>query len=86
VRHALHCVAIALAAAACMAGSDATLIARLPDVSGLPHMALLLREHDVYYGQRMTQAIRLSGATPVVRANISELEARLDATFCRGRQ
>jgi seryl-tRNA(Sec) selenium transferase len=76
-----HCTAsaITLATAACMAGSDAARIAQLPDVAALPHHVLLLKEHDVAYGQRLTQAIRLSGATPVPCDSLAALEARLDA-------
>jgi L-seryl-tRNA(Ser) seleniumtransferase len=76
-----HCTAsaITLATAACMAGSDAARIAQLPDVATLSHHVLLLQEHDVAYGQRLTQAIRLSGATPIRCDSLAALEARLDA-------
>jgi L-seryl-tRNA(Ser) seleniumtransferase len=75
-----HCTAsaITLAAAACMAGADTARIAQLPDTSGMPSTALLLQEHDVHYGQRLSQAIRLSGATPVRCSSMEEIEARLD--------
>jgi uncharacterized pyridoxal phosphate-dependent enzyme len=56
---------LTLAVAACMTGEDAALIARLPDTTGLRRRVVLLSAHDVNYGQRLTQAIRLAGALPV---------------------
>jgi uncharacterized pyridoxal phosphate-dependent enzyme len=74
-----HCTAaaITLAAAACMTGDDAQRLARLPDASGLNRRVLLLAAHDVNYGQRLTQAILLSGAQPMPCASFDEVEQQL---------
>ncbi|MDO9359735.1 MAG: hypothetical protein Q7T70_12180 [Polaromonas sp.] len=74
-----HCTAAALtlAAAACMAGADAGAIARLPDSSGLRQTIVLLAGHDVNYGQRLSQSLRLAGAHPVLCADLPALRAAL---------
>jgi uncharacterized pyridoxal phosphate-dependent enzyme len=74
-----HCTAgaITLAVAACMAGSDPLRIARLPDSEGMRSRVLLLAAHEVNYGQAITQAVRLAGASPVACASPRALQAAL---------
>lgn len=70
-----HCTAsaITLSVAACMAGSDASRIARLPDSQGLPGRVLMLAAHQVNYGHAITQAVRLAGARPEVHETVAAL-------------
>lgn len=74
-----HCTAsaITLSVAACMAGSDVSLIARLPDSSGMPTQVVMLASHAVDYGHTLTQAVRLAGARPVLCADLAGLAAAL---------
>jgi len=74
-----HCTAaaITLSVAACMAGTDPQRVARLPDSDGMPSRVPLLAAHAVHYGQAITQAVRLSGATPVLCDSLDALQAAL---------
>ena len=63
---------LTLAVAACMVGHDAQLIARLPDASGLRRRVVMLAAHDVNYGQRVSQAVRLAGALPVLCDSLAD--------------
>jgi L-seryl-tRNA(Ser) seleniumtransferase len=54
---------ITLGVAACMTGNDIAQVWQLPDTSGMPHRVLIQKGHCVNYGQPVTQAIRLSGAS-----------------------
>ena len=56
---------ITLSVAACMTGADLPKVWQLPDPDGMPHRVLIQKGHCVNYGQPITQAIRLAGATPV---------------------
>lgn len=49
---------IAVATAACMTRGDAQKIIQLPDITGIPHEALMLKSHRTLYAQ----ALRVSGA------------------------
>jgi L-seryl-tRNA(Ser) seleniumtransferase len=53
---------IAIAAAAAMTGSDLKKIEQLPDTSGMKGEIVLPGGHDVWFGARVGQMIRLSGA------------------------
>jgi L-seryl-tRNA(Ser) seleniumtransferase len=76
-----HCTAAAvtLAIAACMAGCEAARIAQLPDASGMPRRVLMLASHDVNYGHRISQAVRLAGAKPVKCDSVAVVAAELAA-------
>lgn len=56
---------ITLSVAACMTGADLVNVLRLPDTADMPSRVLIQKGHCVNYGHPITQAIRLSGATPV---------------------
>ena len=74
--------AIAMASAACMTGSDLAKVEQLPDTRGMNDRVVLLRGHDCWFGARVGQMVRLSGAridyvgTPD-GASLLELEAAL---------
>lgn len=59
---------IAIAAAAAMTGSDLKKIEQLPDTSGMKGEILLPGTHDVWFGAKVGQMIRLSGARLVEKA------------------
>ncbi len=56
---------ITLGVAACMTGADIAKVLQLPDTAGMPNRVLIQKGHCINYGHPITQAIRLSGATPV---------------------
>ncbi|MBI2479221.1 MAG: aminotransferase class V-fold PLP-dependent enzyme [Planctomycetia bacterium] len=56
---------ITLGVAACMTGTDIAKVLQLPDVTGMPHRVLIQKGHCINYGNPVTQAIRLAGATVV---------------------
>jgi L-seryl-tRNA(Ser) seleniumtransferase len=56
---------ITLSVAAAMTGKDLAKVWQLPDTDGMPHRVLIQKGHCVNFGQPVTQAIRLSGATTV---------------------
>lgn len=74
-----HCTAaaITLSVAACMAGTDASRIARLPETDGLPNRVLMLTAHQVNYGHAIAQAVRLAGARPEAFETAAALAAAL---------
>ena len=56
---------ITLGVAACMTGAHLPRVFQLPDTTGMADRVLIQKGHCVNFGQSITQAIRLSGATPV---------------------
>lgn len=74
---ATHCCAsaITLSVAACMAGSNADRIARLPDATGMKNRVVMLAAHRVRYGQPIEQAVRLAGAQVVACETEDEVRA-----------
>ncbi|WP_114010052.1 aminotransferase class V-fold PLP-dependent enzyme [Cohaesibacter intestini] len=64
----VHCTAaaITLSVAACMTGTDKALVRCLPLPTGGPSKVVLPAGHNVNYGHPVRQAIRLSGATPLM--------------------
>ncbi len=79
-----HCTAasITLSVAASMAGSTPEAVAALPDTSGMPNRVVLPAGHEVNYGQPITQAVRLSGAQPILagtdeECSLADLEPEL---------
>ena len=56
---------ITLGVAASMTGGNIAKVWQLPDVTGMPSRVLIQKGHCVDYGQPVSQAIRLSGATVV---------------------
>lgn len=80
-----HCVAaaITLSVTAAMTGGAPCAVARLPDTEGMADRAVLPAGHAVDYGHPITQAIRLSGAVPVLAGtdracNADDLERAID--------
>ncbi|WP_394747437.1 aminotransferase class V-fold PLP-dependent enzyme [Spongiimicrobium salis] len=63
-----HCTAasISMAIAGIMTGTAETAIAGLPEVHGLKHIVIIPKVHVVNYGHSILQAIRLTGARPLV--------------------
>lgn len=63
-----HCTAsgITVSIAATMTGDSPEHIANLPDTKGLQDHVIISSNHCVNYGHSILQAIRLSGATPIV--------------------
>ncbi len=53
---------IAIAVAACMTGSDLGRIVELPETGGLRNEVVLQHGHDVNFGGRISQMVRLTGA------------------------
>jgi uncharacterized pyridoxal phosphate-dependent enzyme len=74
-----HCTAasITLAVAAAMAGTDPRRIASLPDATDMHNRVVLPASHVVGYGQSITQAVRLSGAS-VILAGSAETRCTTD--------
>lgn len=62
---------IAISAAACMTGADLGRIMQLPDTAGMRGEVILQQGHDVNFGGRISQMIRLAGArvAPIGTAN-----------------
>jgi len=56
---------IAIATAACVAGTDLAAIEALPDSLGRPNEVVLPKGHSVHFGASITQMIRLGGGKPV---------------------
>lgn len=76
-----HCTAsaITVSVAASMTGPSEALISRLPDTGNLANRVVIPSSHCVNYGQSILQAVRLSGAIPVVagkpdRCTIEDIE------------
>ena len=62
---------LAICSAACMTGPDLAAIMRLPDTGGLRNEIVLQSAHDINFGGRVSQMVRLSGASvvPIGTAN-----------------
>ena len=56
---------IAMGVAAMITGTDRALVERLPDTRGLANRIVLMAGHDVHFGARISQMIRLGGGCPV---------------------
>lgn len=74
---------IAIGVAALVSGTDAELVARLPDADGAPRRILLQVGHDVDFGAPVVQMVRLGGGLPQLvgsrqRVTAADLEATLD--------
>lgn len=74
-----HCSAagITVSVAAMMAGAAPERIAALPDTTGMADCVVIPTGHCVNYGQPIDQAVRLSGAKPILagtKANCSLLD------------
>lgn len=81
-----HCTAasITLSIAAVMTGTSPKRIAALPDTTGMPDGVVLPAGHCVNYGQSILQAIRLSGATPILAGSsqtcdVSDIERQIES-------
>ncbi len=80
-----HCTAasLAIAAAACLTGTDLAAIRRLPDTGGLARdRILMLRAQDVDYGGLVSQPLRTTGAELIAigaanRCSVAELDTAL---------
>lgn len=79
-----HCSAasITISVAATMAGSSPEKVAALPDTTGMRDHVIIPAAHCVNYGQPILQAIRLSGAKPVVvgsqdECSLTDLEKQI---------
>jgi L-seryl-tRNA(Ser) seleniumtransferase len=57
--------AIAVAVAAAMTGTDLGRIMQLPDTAGLADEVILQKAHDVNFGARISQMVRITGARVV---------------------
>lgn len=83
-----HCAAsgITVAIAAAMAGDAPEAVAALPCTDGLDSRVVLPAGHAVNYGQPITQAVRLAGATPVLAGDDAgcTLEALTEALCTPG--
>jgi L-seryl-tRNA(Ser) seleniumtransferase/D-glucosaminate-6-phosphate ammonia-lyase len=64
---------IAIGVAAMITGTDEEAVRRLPDSGGLPDEIVLQAGHDVNFGARVTQMIRLGGGRPVLVGNRDEV-------------
>lgn len=56
---------MAIAVAACIAGSDLGLIERIPDTEGLPNEVILQKGQNVNFGGNLAQMLRLGGGAVV---------------------
>ncbi|MGE4221299.1 MAG: aminotransferase class V-fold PLP-dependent enzyme, partial [Alphaproteobacteria bacterium] len=61
------CVAagLSVSVAACMTGTDIVKVEQLPDTAGMKNEVILQKGHDVHYGSRLSQKLRLPGARVV---------------------
>ncbi|MCA9124545.1 MAG: aminotransferase class V-fold PLP-dependent enzyme [Planctomycetaceae bacterium] len=74
---------ITLSVAACMTGTDIAQILQLPDATDMRNRVLIQKGHCINYGNPITQAIRLAGATAVEvgvvnRCTLDELRHELE--------
>lgn len=81
----VHCVAggITMSIAATMTGTAPDKIAALPDPAKMPNRVVLPANHAINYGHSIVQAIRLTGATPILAGTVNEcsradIERQLD--------
>jgi len=73
---------IAIGVAAMITGADEEAVRRLPDSEGLPNEIVLQAGHDVNFGARVTQMIRLGGGRPVLAGSRDEVtEGQLEAAL-----
>ena len=56
---------IAIGVAAMITGTDRAMVERLPDTTGCANRIVLMAGHDVHFGARVSQMIRLGGGRPV---------------------
>lgn len=66
---------ITLGVAACMTGTDIARVLQLPDPAGMASRVLIQKGHCINYGQPITQAIRLAGATAVEVGVVNRCQA-----------
>jgi len=79
-----HCTAssITLAVAATMTGCNQDKISALPSINNMPNRVILPVGHSINYGHSILQAIKLSGAQPVLvgselQCSLSDIEKEL---------
>jgi L-seryl-tRNA(Ser) seleniumtransferase len=65
---------ITLAIAAAITGCDLALIERLPSTEGLRNEVVLQAGHNINYGAPVEQAVRLSGARPILAGTATRVE------------
>ncbi|TAD89570.1 MAG: aminotransferase class V-fold PLP-dependent enzyme [Alphaproteobacteria bacterium] len=65
---------VSLTLAGAMTGADPARIERLPDTEGMTRRVLIQAGHHVHYGAPVTQAIRLTGAEPVLLGTATRVE------------
>lgn len=66
--------AMAIAAAACIAGKDLVRIERLPDSQGLPNEIILQKGQSVNFGGNLAQMLRIGGGVPVEVGSANKVE------------
>lgn len=81
-----HCTAasVTVSIAATMAGTSPERIAALPETTGMPGGGVLPAGHCIDYGHPIVQAIRLSGAKPILAGSTrmcdaSDIERQIEA-------
>ena len=79
-----HCTAssITLSVAATMTGCNQENILALPNINNMPNRVIIPTGHSINYGQSILQAIRLSGAKPILvgteqQCTINDIEKEL---------
>lgn len=73
---------IAVAVAASMAGADRVRAEQLPDTTGLKKKVILQKGHEIYFGARVSQMIRIAGADVVeIGAATACIEQQLRASL-----
>jgi len=66
---------LAICAAACMTGADLSAITRLPATNGLRNEIVLQFGHDINFGGRVSQMVRLSGANVILVGTANHCDA-----------
>lgn len=56
---------IAIATAACIAGTKLSVVERIPDTDGLKNEVIIQKGHAVHFGACVTQMVRIGGGKPV---------------------
>lgn len=73
---------IAVTVAAAMAGADRVRAEQLPDATGLRRKVILQKGHEIYFGARVNQMIRIAGAEVVeIGAATACIPQQLDAAL-----
>ncbi len=67
--------ALAITSAAAMTGADLARIVRLPDTEGLRDEIILQLAHDVNFGARISQMVRISGARVITIGTANHADA-----------